>query len=118
MFNLFKEMYFEVQGYDIETMKKERIEMQEEKKKEQVILSKMVKHIIRCAGVLFLLLGTIIISTYFENRDWINVIKYIFMIVLDIASMILVTINKKNTEIAGIICSAIFVILNMILPAM
>lgn len=118
MFNLFKDMYFEARGYDLNVMKKERIVREEEKRKEQVILSKMAKHIIRCAGSLFLLVGAIILSTYFENRDWLNVVKYIFMIALDIASMILISIKRKDTEVAGIICSAVFVILNMILPMM
>lgn len=118
MFNLFKDMYFEAQGYDLNAMKQERLEKEQEKKKETLVLNKVAKHIIRGAGILFLLIGTISVSTYFENGEWLNIAKYIFMITLDITAMVLVSIKKKDTEVAGIICSAVFVILNMILPMM
>lgn len=107
MLNLFKDMYFEARGYDLNAMKQERI-----------VLSKLTKHIIRGAGVLFLIIGAISVSTFYDNKDWLNMAKYIFMIALGITSMILISIKRKDTEVAGIISSAVFVILNMILPMM
>lgn len=116
MLNFLKDVYLEVNGCDIQKVKQERMQKEEKKRADKIVLSKGSKHVIRGFGILYIVIGLISLTTYFNNKEWLEVVEYGFMLLFDILIIIFISLKKKETEVAGIICSGVFIILNMILP--
>lgn len=113
---LFRDMYFEGAGFDVNQMKLERKEKEENNRKEIIIFSNKSKYIISSFGVLFFMVAILCISTGITNKDYIEIIKYSFMLLLDITGIIFINIKSKRTELIGLIIVIVFILLNLIIP--
>lgn len=120
MFNsfkdMFKDMYLEAAGYDVKKMKEEKRKIEEMKKQEIIIFSNKSKHIIRGIGILFIFIAILCISSFLQNKNYIEIFKYSFMIFLDIVGMICISKRNKKSEIIGLCIIIVFVILNFVVP--
>lgn len=116
MFNLYKDIYFQLKGYDMEAVKKEQIEKEKKKRENRIILSLSTKIVIDFAGILYLIIGWICMSESYKSQNYISFSAYIFMLILDLITITLINIKLKKTEIIGIVCVIIFIIFNMVVP--
>lgn len=114
--NLFNDMYFERAGFDINKMKLERKEKEEIEKRDTIIFSNKNKYIISSFGVFFFAVAILCISSGITNKNYIEIIKYSFMLILDIAGIIFINIKTKKTELIGLVIVIIFILLNFIIP--
>lgn len=115
-FNVLKEMYLECSGYDLKKIKTEKKEKEEMKKKDKIIFTNRSKHIIRTFGILYFSVAAICISSGITDSNFIEVIKYSFMLLLDIVGMIFISIKNKSSEIMGLCIIMIFVLINFMIP--
>lgn len=120
MFNsfkdMFKDMYLEAAGYDVKKMKEEKIKRKEINKQSVIIFSNKSKYIIKGIGILFLIIAFLCISSFVEEKSYINIFKYIFLVLLDIIGMVCISKKSKRSELIGLCIIIIFVILNFVVP--
>lgn len=117
MFDFMKDLYFEVNGYDMDMIRKEREQQIEKEKKETIIFKKQTKKILLVFGILFLIisLGAFYISM--QQSEIYGIIKNAFLIILDIFTIICMLIRKKCTEMASLVGMLIIVFITFVLPA-
>lgn len=116
MFNLLKDIYFECAGYDLEKIKAEKKEKEEIKRRDKIIFTNKSKHIIRTFGILYFAVAAICISSGITNSNFVEVIKYSFMLLLDITGMFFISIKNKSSEIIGLCIIIVFVLINFMIP--
>jgi hypothetical protein len=102
MLDFFKDMYYEVSG----------IEKPIKKKEDKIIFSKSAKIIICCMGVLYLGVGTIMISNCIDSGNYLSIFKYVFLIILDIAANIFMFMKTKKAEQIAFILVVLFIAVN------
>lgn len=112
MFDFFKDMYYEMQGFDLDKMKEERL-----KKKEQETLFFDTKlKIIFCAIGAIFLLCYLAVSLFAAANGNVNlVVKSVLLIFVIVPTMICVVMNNKKVQMAGIAGMVIIIILTMLL---
>lgn len=112
MFDFFRDIYFELNGIDsveAEKIRKEKIEKKREKKN---IFSRSMKVVIFILGILYLVMAGFNIITMKENNG-LNaylVIRFVFLILCDVAGLICLALGKKKSEIAALILIVIFML--------
>lgn len=111
MFDFFKDMYFEMAGVDIQSIKKEREEKRKEEKKNRYIFSKNAKLITIAMGVLYLLIAgfEIALLVHFSGSVLL-IIKLILQIIIDIAVIICLGSKKKEYEKIALTLIVIFLV--------
>lgn len=111
-----KDIYFEANGFDMDKIREEKKIKIEKEKKDIIIFNMKTKKILVGVGLLFLIvsIGSLLISHHQSNIA--GIIKNIFLIVINITSMICIVIKKKNTEMASIIGMVIIIISTFLLP--
>ncbi len=112
MLDFFKDMYAEINGLDLEVIKKERRVKQEKYDK---IMQRAGKVVIVIVGVLYLVLAGTNISIMIDTGFDISIIKYIILSLIDIATLTTFFIKNKSANIARVILMSLFIFLNFAL---
>jgi len=105
MFNFFKEIYHEYKGYDIEAYREQ--EKERRKRQEKRTLTAIIVLFI----VLFMVVSVIGANVSIRNGDVLGAIKYIAIVISEIATVVLHFLKKKT---ACYICGGVFIALNML----
>lgn len=111
MFDFFKDVYAEMNGLDYDIIKKEK-QLKKEQKADGKIINTSTKIIIYVMGILYLIVGSVSISLSLRSGFNLIIFKYILLIILDIVAIILISIKNKNTQLIGLICIGLFMIIN------
>lgn len=112
MFDFFKDVIDEANGIDVEQRDRLRKAQKMDEKAERVFLPKGAKSMMYFFGVLYILLTILIVVVNISSHVGLSgCIKQILLSILNIASLILISVKKKQTEICGVACFALFVIL-------
>lgn len=112
MFDFFRDMILEASGIDSKAAAEERKERKEAAKKERFIFSKGAKVIVYVMGAIYLAVAWIGMAAMIQagTMDAFRIIRFIFLVGCDIASIICLAIGKKKTEIAALILIILFVV--------
>lgn len=112
MFDFFRDIYLELNGVDSDAAEKERQAKKEQKRKERFIFSGSAKVVAFILGILYLLLAGSSLSLLIESGslDVFKIIRYVFLILCDIAALVCLAIKKKKTELAALIVMIIFIL--------
>jgi len=109
MFDFFKDVALEARGIDPDELRLKKKLEKEEKKKETIIFSKTAKGIVYFFGIFYLLTGAIGFGgTMGDEGFTLIAVKFFFLLLVDLAALICISIKSKKTEIAGLILIAIF----------
>ncbi len=111
MFDFFKDVYYEANGFDMKLLKEEK----KRKGKQKVIFDKKKKIIISAIAIIMLLCYMSALLLAVHRNDIMESIKIVFAIFLTFATMVCVLINNKSIQIGGIIGMAVIVIFTMLL---
>ena len=116
MFDFMKDLYFEVNDYDMDMIREEKKRKIEKEKADTIIFKKKTKIIFLVVGILLLVtsVATLIISVKQMNIG--GIIKNSILIVLDISTIICMMIKKKQTEVASLVGMALIAIITFMLP--
>lgn len=117
MLDFFKDMYLEVNGFDMEEVAKEKKEKAEKEKAETIILKKNTKNILFISCLIVFGITLVYSASMFWQNDILGIIISIVMALLEIATAICLKIKKKKTEIAGIIGVILIAVVIFFLPA-
>lgn len=112
MFDFFKDIYYELNGIDSNSIQEERRKKREEKRKERFIFSKSAKVIVFIFGILYLIVGIINMTIMKENAAWnvVQIIRLMLLSICDIACLVCLSIGKKKTEIIALILIFVFIV--------
>ena len=116
MFDFMKDLYFEMNDYDMDMIREEKKRKIEKEKADTIIFKKKTKIIFLVVGILLLVtsVATLIISVKQMNIG--SIIKNSILIVLDISTIICMMIKKKQTEVASLVGMALIAIITFMLP--
>mgnify|MGYP006973345966 FL=1 len=116
MFNYWKELGWELYGYDVAKMKNEKKQKKIEKEKNIIFLNRTTKIVINILSVIYLPICWLSLDGYYHTQNYIGFFFYILMAFLDIGIIVLSNIKKRQTELIAIVGILIFILLNMLLP--
>lgn len=116
MFDFIKDLYFEMNGFDMEMIKEEKRKKLEREKAETIIFKKNTKIFLLISGSLFLIISVVALIISVQQINIGGIIKNIFIIVLDIATIICMMIKKKQTEVASLVGIILILITTFVLP--
>jgi len=113
MFDFFKDVYYEMSGFDMEKVKEEKRLKREAQ--ENLIFDTKMKIIVGVIGGIMLLcyIATLLFGAVSKNVFL--VIKSVILILLTIGTIICVIINNKKVQLAGIVGIVIVVGFTMFL---
>lgn len=113
MFDFFKDVYYEMNGFDMDKVKEEKRLKREAQ--ENLIFDTKMKIIVGVIGGIMLLcyIATLLFGAVSKNVFL--VIKSVILILLTIGTIICVIINNKKVQLAGIVGIVIVVSFTMFL---
>ena len=116
MFDFMKDLYFEMNGFDMEMIKEEKRKKLEREKAETIIFKKKTKIIIMITGFLFLAISIAALIISVQQTNISGIIKNIINIFLDVVTVVCLMIKKKQTEVASLFLIALIIIITFVLP--
>lgn len=116
MFNYWRELGWELHGYDVEKMKNEKKQKKIEEEQNIIFLNRTTKIVINILSVIYLPICWLSLDGYYHTQNYIGFFLYILMAFLDIGIIVLSNIKKRQTELIAIVGILIFILLNMLLP--
>lgn len=112
MFDFFKDVIDESHGIDIEQRDRLRKAQKRDEKAERLFLPKGAKSMMYFFGILYVVLAVLIVVVNMKSHvGFSENAKQIILSILSIASMVLISIKKKQTEIIGTTCFVVFALL-------
>lgn len=116
VFDFFKDLYFEMNDYDMEMIRKEKEEKIKKEKEETIIFSRKTKAAIFVTGSLLMLISMFALIISVQKNDVGGIIKTIFNIILDAVTIVCIMIKKRQTEIIGLVGIVFILIITFALP--
>lgn len=113
MLNFLKDSLAELRGFDMVALKKEELEKLKKEKAEKIFLSKSLKLALRLIGGFCCFWLGFSIYLWAQNDFTPMIFKYVFLLLIAFAAVILTFCKGKRTELALIICTVIFVFISM-----
>ena len=111
MFDFYKELILELQG--IKPQKKlDKTNEYIGDEKDKPILSTRTKLVIWFMGVLYLFVALVGIVAVINSQKYLGLVRYILLIVMDIAAMILSLFKKRKMQMIAIGFVVAFIIVN------
>ena len=112
MFDFFKDTYNEyVLGKNPDEEKKNKLLKIEEEKKKVIIIPNSIKKIIYVMGILYLIISIQSIVFSIQSKiSYMALAPTIFFIILDIGSLISLSLKTRKSEIVGIVLILVFII--------
>lgn len=116
MINKFLEdAYFELNGYDMDQIKKERQQIIEQEKASTIIFKNNTKRLITVFGILMIVVAALSCYYDFKTGNRIEFYKYLLLSILEILTLILLWIKTKKSEVASAVGMALIVIFNFVI---
>lgn len=112
MFDFFRDIILEASGIDPVAAAEVRSERKKAKKMERYIFSRGAKIIVFVFGVLYLVITWFSMKVMKDSGTLsaLYLIRYIFLIACDIASLVCLAIGKKKAEVAALVLIVVFVV--------
>lgn len=117
MFEFFEDLYFELNGYDMEKIRQQKREKIEKERGETVIMKKQTKRIIAIFFLLNLLVCVISLIIAIKMYDVGGIVKNILILITTIITILSLLFKGKSAEITAIIFMAITIILTFAIPS-
>lgn len=111
MFDFFKDLYLEMNDFDMEKVREERQLKIEEEKAETIIFKKKTKLWLLGVGAFFILFSVVGILISIEKNNIGGIIKSATILTIDLITMVCMMIKTKQTEVASLIGMAIMMII-------
>ncbi|MEG0614128.1 MAG: hypothetical protein RR540_00110 [Oscillospiraceae bacterium] len=112
MLEFFKDVYYQMNGLDVDKMKEERLQKVITEKEEKILLSSSTKNTIRFVAGLYFFIAILQIITAVKTKDFSRIIKISFLFLLAIVVFILTFFRNKKAEISSLVGVAVFIITN------
>lgn len=106
--DFYKELYLKINGIE----PKEVLKPVEITKDEKQLFSQKTKLMIWILGIMYLIVAVVGIYTSIKGELYMNMIKYIFLISLDITSLFLVLSKNKKKQSIAIGTIFLFIVFN------
>ncbi|MDE6017062.1 MAG: hypothetical protein K2H41_15460 [Acetatifactor sp.] len=112
MFDFFKDMYYEMHGFNMKKLKEE----QAKKKEQENLFFDMKLKIIFCAIGALLSLCYLAAFLFAAANGYVDiVVKSLLLVLVIVATMICVVINNKKVQLIGVAGMVIVMILTMLI---
>lgn len=116
MFDFFEDLYFELNGYDMEKIRQQKKEKLEREKGEIILISKQTKRIIAIFFLLNLLVCVISLIVAIKMYDIGGIIKNVLILITTIITIMALLFKGKSAEVTAIVFMVITIILTFAVP--
>lgn len=108
MFGFYKDLFLKINGIEPKSV----LKPVEKPKEEKLLFSNKLKVIVWILGIMYLIVAGIGIYMSFENNVYSSMLKYVFLVPLDVASLILVLSKNKRKQFVAVGTIFLFIIIN------
>lgn len=116
MFDFMKDLYFEMNDFDMDMIRKERKIKEEKENSETIIFKKKTKIVLMIIGIILFAVSILGLIISVHKMDVSGIIKNIILMILYFVTMICLVIRKRQTEIVSLFGMVLILILNFVLP--
>lgn len=116
MFDFLKDLYFEMNDFDMDKIKEEKKMKIEIEKSETILFKKKTKIILLVVGILLMLVSIATLIICINKSSVGGILKNSFLILIDLITMITLMIKKKETEVLSLVGMVLIVAVVFGLP--
>lgn len=116
MFDFFEDLYFELNGYDMEKIRQQKLEKLEKEKRETILMTKQTKRIIGIFFLINLLVCVISLIVAIKLYDVGGIVKNILILITTIVTILSLLFKGKSAEVTAIIFMVLTIILTFAIP--
>lgn len=108
MFGFYKDLFLKINGIEPKSV----LKPVEKPKEEKLLFSNKLKVTVWILGIMYLIVAGIGIYMSFENNVYSSMLKYVFLVPLDVASLILVLSKNKRKQFVAVGTIFLFIVFN------
>ncbi len=116
MFDFFKDLYFELNGYNMEKIREQKKEKLEQEKRGTILLKKTTKKIILIFFLLNLPVCVISLIVAIKIFDTAGIIKNIIILISTIITIFALLFKGKGAEVTAILFMILTILLTFMIP--
>lgn len=114
--NLFKQLYCQINNFDVKAVEREDKEKEEKKNKDKIILSKKNKIYLSIILAIFEVITIVAIGYSFMATDIFGIIRNIILIIINTTNLCCVNIKKKKWELTALAGLMLEIIITFFIP--